>query len=170
MDREKRELGRRPVPDEPVSRREPSPDDVARVKLAVYRFFAETGRAPTRAETAARAGIALAAVRPAWSALRAQRLLVVAPDGGSILMAPPFSGVATTHVVESAGVRYFANCAWDALGVAAALRRAARVRSRCAQSGEALDLAVAAEGPEESAWLFHSLVPAARWWTDIVFT
>jgi hypothetical protein len=44
------------------------------------------------------------------------------------------------------------------------------VRSRCEQSGEPLRLAVGLEGPEASTWLFHCLVPAAKWWDDIVFT
>ncbi len=25
-------------------------------------------------------------------------------------------------------------------------------------------------GPEPSSWLFHCLVPAAKWWDDLVFT
>jgi hypothetical protein len=29
---------------------------------------------------------------------------------------------------------------------------------------------VSLEGPERSTWLFHCLVPAAKWWDDIVFT
>ena len=31
-------------------------------------------------------------------------------------------------------------------------------------------LGVGLEGPEPSDWLFHCLVPAAKWWDDIVFT
>ena len=91
-------------------------------------------------------------------------------DGSSIRMAPPFSGVPTQHVVLAGGRRYFANCAWDALGIPAALHQPAVVHSRCEQSFEPLRLEVGLEGPEPSPWLFHSLVPAARWWDDIVFT
>jgi len=96
--------------------------------------------------------------------------MLLEPDGQSIRIAPPFSGVPTQHVVEASGVRYFANCAWDSLGIPAALHRPARVRSRCEQSMEPLDLAVDLDGPESSTWLFHCLVPAARWWDDLVFT
>lgn len=85
-------------------------------------------------------------------------------------MAPPFSGVPTPHVVLSGGIRYAANCAWDALGILAALHRAGEVQSRCEQSAEPLALQVGESGPEPSTWLFHSLVPAAKWWDDIVFT
>jgi hypothetical protein len=140
------------------------------VKLAVYRHFAETGRRPEPDEVARRAGIDEAAVLASYRSLRAQRLLLLEEDDSSIRMAPPFSGVPTQHRVEIEGVEYFANCAWDALGVPAALRKPGRVRSRCEGSGEPLELAVGLDGPGPSAWLFHCLVPAARWWDDVVFT
>ena len=141
-----------------------------RVKLAVYGHFADTGRAPSAAEVARVVGADVGAVLDAWRSLRAQRVLVLDADGSSIRMAPPFSGVPTQHVVEAGGPRYFANCAWDALGVPAALGREGTVHSRCGQSGEPLRLRVGREGPEPSDWFFHCLVPAARWWDDIVFT
>ena len=100
----------------------------------------------------------------------AQRVLVLESDGASIRMAPPFSGVPTQHVVEVSGIRYFANCAWDSLGVPAALHEPATVHSRCEQSREPLRLEVGLGGPGPCDWLFHCLVPAAKWWEDIVFT
>jgi hypothetical protein len=141
-----------------------------RIKLAVYRHFAETGSAPAPDEVARRAATDTASVIEAYARLRAQRVLVVEEDGVTIRMAPPFSGVPTPHIVTSAGLSYYANCAWDALGIPAALRREGTVRSRCEQSREPLTLRVGCFGPEASTWLFLSLVPAARWWDDIVFT
>jgi hypothetical protein len=141
-----------------------------RVKVAVYRHFAETGRRPGIDEVADRARLSAPEVLAGYGSLRAQRLLLLEADGSSIRMAPPFSGVPTQHRVEASGIHYFANCAWDALGIPAALRKPGRVRSRCEQSREPLELAVGVDGPQESSWLFHCLVPAARWWDDLVFT
>lgn len=140
------------------------------VKLSIYQHFAETGQAPTPLEIAGRVGSDVEHVLDAYRGLRAQRLLVLEQDGMSIRMAPPFSGVPTQHIVEASGIRYFANCAWDAFGIPAALHKRAIVRSRCAQSNEPLHLNVGIQGPESSDWLFHCLVPAAKWWDDIVFT
>ena len=145
-------------------------DDDTQVKLAVYRHFAATGTRPTPADVAARAGYDTPAVLAAYKRLRAQRVLALEPDGASIRMAPPFSGVPTPHVAEVGGTRYFANCAWDALGIPAALQQPGEVSSRCEQSMEPLRLKVGRDGPEPCDWLFHCLVPAARWWDDIVFT
>jgi hypothetical protein len=141
-----------------------------RVKISVYHHFAETGRGPDPAEVASRARLNVDQVLAAYRSLREQRLLLLEPDGSTIRMAPPFSGVPTQHRVELDHVQYFANCAWDALGIPAALHKAGTVRSRCEQSNEPFDLAVGVNGPEASTWLFHCLVPAAKWWDDLIFT
>jgi hypothetical protein len=140
------------------------------VKLAVYGHFAATGQRPAPEDVAERIDSDSGNVIEAYRRLRAVRVLVLEADGSSIRMAPPFSGIPTQHVAESDGVRYFANCAWDALGVPAALHRQATVHSRCEQPGEPLHLDVGQNGPVPSDWLFHCLVPAANWWDDIVFT
>ena len=140
------------------------------VKLAVYRHFAAVGSRPSLADVASRVGGELPEVREIFGRLRTQRVLVLEADGESIRMAPPFSGVPTQHKVTSGGVLYYGNCAWDALGIPAALHQQAIVHSRCEQSLEPLELEVSERGPVASDWLFHCVVPAAKWWDDIVFT
>lgn len=141
-----------------------------RVKMAVYQHFAETGAAPAATDLANRVDAGITPVLEAYRRLAVLRVLVLEADGSSIRMAPPFSGVPTQHVVEVGGNQYFANCAWDALGVPAALGKAAVIHSRCGQSGQPFHLKVSVQGPESSDWLFHSLLPARKWWDDIVFT
>ncbi len=140
------------------------------VKLTVYRHFAKTGQRPSIADVADRVGAGTDKVFDIYQRLRAERVLVLEDDGSSIRMAPPFSGVPTQHVVRVGGKQYFANCAWDALGIPAALHLSGEVHSHCDQSGEPLRLKVGLKGPEPSTWLFHCLVPVAMWWEDIVFT
>ena len=140
------------------------------VKMAVYAHFAAAARRPEPEEIASVVGASVPEVLDAYSRLRAQRVLVLEADGASIRMAPPFSGVATQHVAVVGGKRYFANCAWDSLGIPAALGSAATVESRCEQSDDPLRLRLDRDGPEASDWLFHCAVPAAHWWDDIVLT
>ena len=141
-----------------------------RVKLATYQHFATTGRRPDVATIAGVMGASADEVRSAFAGLRSERVLLLEADGETIRMAPPFSGVPTPHRVEVDGRRYYANCAWDALGIPAALHRRGTVRSCCGQSGAPLHLDVGLDGPGPSDWLFHCLVPAARWWDDLVYT
>ncbi len=140
------------------------------VRWALYRRFAGSGRAPRIAEIAAAVGVTADEVRACYRRLAAERLLVLEPDGESIRMAPPFSGVPTQHRVLVAGRSYYANCAWDALGVVAALGGEGEVVSRCEQSRAPLRIRVTAGGPEPVPCVVHFAVPAARWWDDIVFT
>ena len=141
-----------------------------RIKLAVYRGVAERGMPPRAEEVASDVAVPVQDVRDSYARLAQRRLLVLEPDGLTIRMAPPFSGVPTDHRVRSAGIDYFANCAWDALAIPAALHRPGEIDSRCGQSGIPLHLEVGPDGPEPSSWLFHVSVPAAQWWRDIVYT
>ena len=139
-------------------------------KVAIYRHFAAFGNRPSPAEVAEDIGGTPAEMREIFARLRSKRVLVLEADGETIRMAPPFSGVPTQHRVTANGVEYYANCAWDALGIPAALHAPAVVHSRCEQTLEPLELAVSERAPRKSTWVFHCLVPAARWWEDIVFT
>ena len=141
-----------------------------RLRVAVYHHFANTTQAPALAQVADQLACSVDDVRLAYARLRANRVLLLEPDGETIRMAPPFSGVPTLHEVNVGGLTYFANCAWDALGIPAALHQEAVVHSSCGQSGAALSLQVRTDGPEPSQWLFHCQVPAAHWWVDLVFT
>ena len=85
-------------------------------------------------------------------------------------MANPFSAVPTPFRVHADGRWWFANCAWDAFGICAALGVDGRVETTCADCGEPIAVAVRDRRPDDEGLVFHSLVPAVRWWDDIVFT
>ena len=89
---------------------------------------------------------------------------------GDIRMGNPFSGVPTAHRVRAAGRWWYANCAWDAFGICATLHSDGRIETSCPDCGEWLQVVVAGQRPDDDSLLFHCLVPAARWWDDIVFT
>ncbi|MCL4242432.1 MAG: alkylmercury lyase family protein [Dehalococcoidia bacterium] len=135
-----------------------------------YGLFVEFGRAPTRSEVAARAGLAEAEVAVAWRELHDQHALVLDPGTAEIRMANPFSAVPTPFRVQAGGRSWYANCAWDAFGICAALHSDGHIATACPDCGEPLDIAVHDEAPGDTSLLFHCLVPAARWWDNIVFT
>ena len=141
-----------------------------RVTTAVYTGVARTGKIPSVSQVAESVGATVEEVKAAHSRLYQRRLLVLEPDGVSIRMAPPFSGVPTQHRVRVGETEYFANCAWDALGILAALHRSGQVISRCEQTHEPLVIRVDERGPEPVPCVIHFAVPAALWWRDIVFT
>ncbi len=148
----------------------PDPDFDTRVKLAIYRHLADTTRAPSLQEVAECVRASSSQVEEGYARLCRNRVLVLESDGVTIRMAPPFSGVATQHRVRVGDKEYFANCAWDALGVPAALHAPGDVLSRCEQSGEPIHLYVHENGPDPEPCVIHFAVPAALWWKDIVYT
>ena len=86
-------------------------------------------------------------------------------------MLNPFSAVETPHRVESGGRPWFANCAWDALGIPAALHADGRVRSGCPDCGELLELEVRDGVLARGAGAARPLRrPRPQWWDDIGFT
>jgi hypothetical protein len=135
------------------------------LRNVTYRRFVELGRAPSAEEVAADAD----AVRAAWRRLHDAHALVLDEDG-AIRMANPFSAMPTPYEVEAAGRRWYANCAWDAFGICAALHADGTIDTTCPDCGDAIRVVVRDMRPDDESLVFHCLVPAAHWWDDIVFT
>ena len=132
-----------------------------------------SGRAthPRAAEAAAALDLDEGEVADAYRRLHDAHALVLHPDTTEIRMLNPFSAAETPHRVEADGRSWFANCAWDALGIPAALHRDASVSSECPDCGEPLELGVRdGELVRGAELLVHFVVPARRWWDDIDFT
>ncbi len=136
-------------------------DDLA-LRNLVYRRFVELGRAPTMDE--------LGTTEAALRRLHDEHMLVLEPDRPEIRMANPFSAVPTPFRVEADGRSWFGNCAWDAFGIPAALHVDGHISTSCADCGEAIEIDVVGGRPEPDRDVVHLLVPARRWWDDIVFT
>jgi Alkylmercury lyase len=140
------------------------------VRNSTYALFVRLGRAPTLDEVADAASVEAADVRACWRRLHDAHALVLDVVSGEIRMANPFSAIETPYRVHAAGRRWYANCAWDAFGVCAALHVDGRIETTCADCGDALAIEVRDERPDDESLLFHSLVDAVHWWDDIVFT
>ena len=141
------------------------------VKLAIYEITAETGRVPDSSAVARKIDIDEAEVIATFARLHAKRVLLPEPgDPRRIRMAPPFSGVPTKFPVEANGKQYYANCVWDAYGIAAALHSDAISRAFDGHTGGPLILEVQNGAPVLKPYVAHFAVPAAHWWDDLVFT
>jgi len=141
------------------------------LRSSTYGLFVELGRAPTAIEVAERSSdLTEADVVSGWQRLHEQHALVLNPATAEIRMANPFSAVPTAYRVQADGRWWYANCAWDAFGICAALHADGRIETSCPDCGEALTVEVRDQRPDDGSLVFHCLVPAARWWDDIVFT
>ena len=142
--------------------------DVA-IRNRTYRLFVDLGRAPAPDEVGEVEGLSTDDVAAAWRRLHDGHALVLHPNG-TLRMANPFAAAPTAYRVAAGGRRWFANCAWDAFGICAALGVDGDIDTTCPDCGEAISVAVRDQQPDDSSLLFHCLVPAAHWWDDIGFT
>ena len=141
-----------------------------RLRSTTYELFVELGRAPTASEVADTSQVDRVEVVAGWKRLHHEHALVLDPVTDEIRMANPFSAVPTPYRVHAAGGTWYANCAWDAFGICAALHCDGRVETSCPDCGEHIAVEVSRRHPDDDTLLFHCLVPVARWWDDIVFT
>jgi hypothetical protein len=132
------------------------------IRAFVYRHFADTTRPPGVEETSAHFGLTRAEAAYAYEELNRRHALYLKPGTHEILMAFPFSGIG--------GRTYFANCAWDSLGIPAALRADAEIEAKCAQTGESIRLKVRDQQVQDSDVLVHFLVPFREWYNDLPST
>ena len=143
--------------------------DVA-VRNRTYSLFVELGRTPSAAEVRPGTGLTADEVVDAWRRLHDAHSLVLNANTPEIRMLNPFSAVPTAHRIHASGRWWYASCAWDAIGVCAALHSDGRIETSCPDCGEALGFDVKDGAPSDASLLFHCLVPASEWWADIVFT
>jgi len=142
-----------------------------RIRNHLYASFVRDGEAASVSEAAEALDLPAADVSDAYRRLHDAHALVLQPDGTEIRMLNPFSAVETSYRVEAGGRSWFANCAWDALGIPAALHGDGRIESACPDCAEPLELEVRdGELVRGRELLVHFVVPARRWWDDIVFT
>ena len=152
-----------------TERQGPAPEE--EVRLAIYEHFVARQRAPSVEEVSERTGRPAAEVSSVFRGLAEAHVLVLRPGTDEVWMAMPFSAVPTGFTVRVGESSWWANCAWDALGVLAALDADGEVVADDPSGGEHLRVRVKdgklADGAEG---VVHFAVPAARWWEDIGFT
>jgi hypothetical protein len=125
-------------------------------------------RPVTRISVMQSLGLDYVTVSASYTRLAAAHVIVLSAVTGEVWMALPFSAVPTPFRVVAGHVAVWANCAWDAFGIAAALERDVSFTTPCPGSGVVIAAGVrhgtAYANPGAVA---HVGVPAARWWDDI---
>ena len=146
----------------------------AGLETALWRFTYEavvrTGRGPSLREAAEALGASESEVRTAYQRLGEGHAILLDASGEGLWRIAPFSAVPTDFAVEAGGRCYFANCAWDALGICAALHADGMVRASCGCCRQPMDLAVRGGILQTAEGLLHIAVPAKDWYQDVVFT
>ncbi|GAC1398495.1 MAG: hypothetical protein NVSMB68_14210 [Thermoanaerobaculia bacterium] len=138
------------------------------VRYVVYDVTMREGAPPRAARVAETLGITSDTVLESFRRLADAHMLVLQP-GGEILMAGPFSAVATPFAVSVNNLSCYANCIWDSFGIPVMLGADAVIDTNCADCGERASLRVVG-GEVFGAGFMHFVLPVHLWWTHIVYT
>ena len=162
------------------------------IRHFVYQHFADTTHAPSIDVTAARFNLSTQEATDYYQELHNRHALFLDLESMTIRMANPFSGIPTDFKVHANGKTYFANCAWDMLGIPAALHTDAVIEAVCTESGETVKLDIkdgyvtlsgasrhegslpstseSLRSAQSDMLLVHFPLAFSRWYDDLVFT
>jgi hypothetical protein len=144
--------------------------DVEELRLAVYRSFARSGRAPITQDLATHLEVDVATINDGLQELAAARHVVLDDDG--IVMAHPFAAKPLGFVVMGTRTLWWGGCAWDSFALPHLLPDEGEVlvATRCPGCGRAHAWSVGREQAPDGDQVAHFLVPAAHMWDDVVHT
>lgn len=144
------------------------------VRKFVFDYFLSQTTAPSPGDIAQQLQLPLPEVKAVLRRLDDDHHLKLLEGTSRILMAFPFSAVASPfRVTRPNGMRYFANCAWDSIAFHPMLQEPIQIDSFCDDCGKPLRFRIVeSRGVPVSGELprVHIMLPAQEWWKDITRT
>lgn len=145
-------------------------DQIWAIRAFIYRFFVDHERPPTTDEAATRFGISGDAAREAYRRLAAAHQMFLEPGTDEIRMASPLSATPTPYRVFIGHHSYYANCAWDSLGIPAMLGSDADIEAHDTFSGDLVRYAVEDGQLRADGGFVHFSLPVGDWYDDLIHT
>lgn len=131
----------------------------------ITRHIIDTGHAPGLDELAVLAGVSVAQTERRLRELEAMHGVILVPNSTAIWAMHPFSMSPTAHWVSGGKGGWWANCAWCALGIGAAIHEDAAVVSSDGAEGEPLAFRTASVETTHPGLVMHFPYPPACWWS-----
>ena len=141
------------------------------IRLAIYRWFAQHGTAPSIDEISALLGANKAEVQSAFIELSNNRHIVL-NEAHEIVMAHPFSAVPLGFSVMGPKTLWWGGCSWDSFALPHLVEPGEPylIATTCPNCTKALAWNVSSESPPQGSDLAHFLVPVKNMWEDVVHT
>jgi len=146
------------------------------VRKYIFNHFEEHTTAPVLEQIVRKFGLDRASAFKVLADLQSARHIALLTGTQRILMAFPFSSIATPFRVKVTGKEkeYFANCAWDAVAIHLTLGKEQWISSYCHHCSEDIkihlkDQRVVSHQTDGSPLIYLAL-PASKWWENIVLT
>lgn len=151
-----------------------SEDLLKNIRKFIYDSFIETSHAPVIENIQEYFSISREEAIKALDILHDRHLLVKQPFTHRILMAHPFSNIATEWVVKpSHNTVYYANCAWDAIAMHFTLHNDIDIESFCLYCNTKINIRLEKGTFKEKIPTTTLVViskPASKWWDNVIDT
>ena len=150
------------------------PTLIQRIRLRIFEHFREHAVPPVVEQLMVEFSLGRDEAAEALRELDASRHIALVPGTARVLMAFPFSAIATPFRVTAEGRTYFANCAWDAVAFHAMLDEAdVTIDSACHHCAEPIHIELRAGGAtvvQPSGAMVYLALKPTQWWENIVTT
>ena len=144
------------------------------VRKFVYDHFVEYSRAPHFEEIITKFKITKKKLIETLDTLEQHRSLIRITGTQRILMAWPFSNIPTSYQTKlEKGKSYYANCAWDSIGIHVLLQLPVKIKAYCFHCADPIILTLQNEQILEKIpkdVLIHFSKPIAKWYDNIIDT
>ena len=140
------------------------------VRTFVYQQFVQTARPPTVMETAVHFNAPPNEIENSYQLLHDNHFFFLEPGTLDIRMANPFSALPTKFRVRVGQMAYWANCAWDMLGIPAALHQDAEIEAKYEDGEETAVLTITNGHLHHSGGVIHFPLPVQQWYDDLILT
>ena len=144
------------------------PDRLLRSRI--YAFFVAQAHPPSVSDMADSLGWSVDDVRQTFHRLHEGHAIFLEPGSDHIRMANPLSAVPTRFAVESGGHMYWANCAWDSLGIPAMLHQDADITAHIPGEAAPVRYSVRDGELDAPAWFVYFPLPVRQWYDDLIHT
>lgn len=145
-----------------------------RVRLFVFEHFVEHAVPPLVEQLMTEFSLTRAETVAVLREVAESRGVAVVKGTSRILMAWPFSAIATPFAVRTGGKRYYANCSWDAIAFHAMLGLVpVRIDSYCHHCARPIEIEFEhghATMVEPSTTIVYLALRPTQWWEDIILT
>jgi hypothetical protein len=141
-----------------------------KVRYQVYHFFAENCRAPAYQEIADLLSEEKENVRVSFHKLHERHMFFLEPGTDTIRIANPFSAIPTNFRVTSGEKAWWANCAWDSVGIAAALKNNVHIETSFHDTKETTEMRVEHGEVDKKHFIVYFPLPYRHWYDDLIYT
>lgn len=150
-----------------------TPTLAQRVRMCIFESFVEHSVPPVVEQLMSEFSLGRPEAVEVLGDLAAARHIALVKGTARILMAFPFSSIATPFKVGSRGCSYYANCAWDAVALHSMLDADVHIDSYCHHCGRPITIELSggrATLVEPTTTIVYLALRPGQWWEDIITT